>query len=387
MLKAFKYRLYPTSEQSILINKHIGAVRFVYNLALETKQKAYAGNKVNISCFELNKQLPDLKAELPWLKEVNAQSLQQSIVNMESAFNNFFKGHAKFPNFKKKSARQSFNVPQTVEIKGTRLMIPKFREGIDIVLHRPIKGIIRSATINRVPTGKYFVSILCETGELIPTKVAITERTSIGIDLGIKSFLVSSSGESFDNPKYLRNAMSKLKFTQRKYSKHKGKRTKHRLAMLHEKVANQREDFLNKVSTQLIKNHDSIAIEDLNIAGMVKNHCLAQSISDASWGVFVSMLEYKAEWYGKNILKIGRFDPSSKTCSCCGSINKELTLRVRKWTCKSCGSLLNRDLNAAINIKNFALKNHLSVERRLENQGELPTLVGVLIPEVKYLRR
>ena len=195
--------------------------------------------------------------------------------------------------------------------------------------------------------------------------------------------MVTSNGIEFENPKYLRKTQSKLKFTQRKYSKHKGKRKKHRLAILHEKVANQRKDFLHKVSTQLIKSHDSIAIEDLNISGMVKNHCLAQSIADASWGTFVTMLEYKANWYGKNILKIGRFDPSSKTCSCCGSINKELTLQDREWTCKSCGSLLNRDLNAAINIKNFALRNHLSGEHTLKNQGKLPTLVGALTLEAQ----
>lgn len=381
MLKAFKYRLYPTDEQSVLLNKHIGACRFVYNLALETKQTAYAGNKVNLSCFDLMKQLPSLKDELSWLKDVNAQSLQQSIINLDIAFTKFFKGQANFPNFKNKTSNRSFRIPQKVNVYGNKLIIPKFINGIDIVLHRPIKGNIKQATISRTSTGKYFVSILCETGESIPTKPHITEQTTVGIDLGIKSYMVTSDGVEFENPKYLRKAQSKLKFTQRKYSKHKGKRTKHRLAILHEKVANQRKDFLHKVSTQLIKNHDSIAIEDLNIAGMVKNHCLAQSITDASWYTFVTTLEYKANWYGKNILRIGRFDPSSKTCSCCGSINKELTLQDREWTCKSCGSLLNRDINAAINIKNFALRNHLSGEHTLKNQGKLPTLVGALTLE------
>jgi len=380
MLKAYKYRLMPTNEQATLINKHIGSCRFAYNTALETKQKVYAGNKVNLSCFDLIKQLPELKKEYEWLKEVNSQSLQQAIVNLDVAFTKFFKGQNDFPKFKRKGNRDSFNCPQSVLIEEDKLIIPKFKKGINLILHRNLKGTIKQATISRTPTNKYFVSILCETGEAVMPKETIKENTTIGIDLGIKSFLVSSDGQEFDNPKFLRKAQSRLKFTQRKYSKHKGKNTKHRLAILHEKVANQRKDFLNKVSTKLIRENQSIAIEDLNISGMVKNHCLAQSISDAGWGMFVTMLEYKAEWYGKNILKIGRFEPSSKTCSVCGSVNKELTLKDREWTC-SCGTLLNRDVNAAINIKNFALKNHLSAELRLKNRNELPTLVGVKTSE------
>ena len=382
MLKAFKYRLLPTKEQARLLNKHIGSARFVFNLALECKQMVYAGSKVNLSCFDLVKQLPDLKKECEWLKEVNSQSLQQTIVNLDVAFTKFFNGQADFPKFKKKSsAKQSFNIPQNVIIENDKLVIPKFKKGIDIVLHRELKGTIRQATISRTPTGKYFVSILCETGEAIKTKAPIKEKTTIGIDLGIKSFLVTSNGQEFNNPKFLRKAQERLKFTQSKYSKHKGKITKHWLAVLHEKVANQRKDFLHKTSAKLIRENQSVAIEALQIKNMVKNHCLAQSISDAGWGMFVSMLEYKAEWYEKNILKIGKFEPSSKTCSCCGSINKELTLQDREWTCKGCGTLLSRDINAAINIKSFALKNHLSVERRLKNQGELSTLVEVMTLE------
>ena len=380
MLKAFKYRLIPTKEQSVLLNKHIGACRFVYNLALETKQTAYAGYKVNLNCFDLIKQIPELKKECEWLKEINSQSLQQPIRNLDNAFTRFFKGQGDFPKFKKKSNGGSFNVPQNVYLENSKLIIPKFKKGIDVVLHRPIKGEIRQATISRTPTGKYFVSILCETGETNKPKAKIEENTSVGIDLGIKTFLVTSDGEYFDNPKFLRNSISKLKYVQRKFSKNKGKRTKYKLAKLHEKVANQRKDFLHKTSSELIKNHDSIAIEDLNIKGMLANHKLALSISDCGWSMFVDMLEYKAEWYGKNILKIGRFEPSSKLCSCCGSINKELTLKDREWTCSNCNSLLDRDVNAAINIKNFALKNILSGTDR-KNQGKLPTLVGMLTLE------
>lgn len=381
MLKSFRYRLYPTPEQSVLLNKHIGSSRFVYNLALETKQMAWAGNRVNLNCFDLIKQLPDLKKECEWLKEINSQSLQQPIRNLDNAFTRFFKGQGNFPKFKKKSNGGSFNVPQNVSLENGKLIIPKFKKGIDIVLHRPIKGEIRQATISKTPTGKYFVSILCETGENIKPKATIEENTSVGIDLGIKTFLVTSDGECFDNPKFLRSTLSKLKFVQRKFSKHKGKRTKNKLAKLHEKVANQRKDFLHKTSSKLISDNQTICIEDLNIKGMLANHKLALSISDCGWSMFVEMLEYKAEWYGKNILKIGRFEPSSKLHANCGCINKDLKLSDREWICPKCGDVVSRDENAAINIKNFALKNHLSVERRLKNQDELLTLVKVLTPE------
>ena len=380
VLKAFKYRLSPTIEQAILINKHIGSARFVYNLALETKQMAYAGSRVNLDCFALIKQLPDLKEECTWLKEINSQSLQQPIRNLDNAFTRFFKGQGSFPNFKKKSTGGSFNVPQSVLLNDNKLIIPKFKKGIDIVLHRPIKGVIRQATISRTPTGKYFVSILCETGEEVKPKLPIKEETIIGVDLGIKTYLVSSDGQTFDNPKFLRKAQSRLKFVQRKYSKHKGKRTKKRLAVLHEKVNNKRKDFLHKVSAQLIKNQDSIAIENLMISNMLRNHRLAQSITDCGWSMFVDMLEYKAEWYGKNILKIGTFEPSSKTCSNCGSINKKLTLQDREWTCGSCSTVLDRDVNAASNIKSFALKNQVS-GTETKTRNELLTMVKVMTSE------
>ena len=382
MFRAFKYRLYPTEPQKELIAKHIGHSRFVYNLALETKNAAYISAKHNYSAFDLVKQLPELKKELPWLKEVNSQSLQQSIQNMDIAFKKFFKG-AGFPKFKSKHrGKQSFSIPQNVIVENNLLIIPKFKEGIKISLHRPTEGTLKSATISITPTGKYFVSILCDTNTEIPTKVPITENTTIGVDLGIKDFAITSDGEIFENLKYLRKAQSKLKYVQRKYSKHKGKRTKKKLVKLHEDVVNKRKDFLHKVSTQLIRENQTIALETLAVKNMVKNHNLAQAIQDASWSTFVTMLEYKADWYGKNILRIGRFAPSSKTCSC-GVINKDLKLSDRVWTCKSCGTTHNRDILAACNIKSFALKNHLSGEHRLKNQDELPRLRGVLTPEAQ----
>jgi putative transposase len=380
MFLAKKYRLYPTNSQKELIAKHIGGSRFVYNLALETKNAAYLGYKYNFSPFDLIKQLPELKKECEWLKEINSQSLQQSIQNMDIAFKKFFKG-AGFPKFKKKSNSGSFSVPQSVFLDNDRLIIPKFKGGIKIVLHREIKGTIKSATLSVTPTGKYFVSILVDTNTETPTKISIKESTTIGIDLGIKDFAITSDGEVFENPKHLRKAQAKLKYVQRKYSKNKGKRTRKCLALLHEKVVNKRKDFLHKVSTKLIRENQTIALETLAVKNMVKNHCLAQAITDVSWSTFVTMLEYKAEWHGKNILRIGKFSPSSKTCSCCGYINKELILKIREWTCPKCNSVLDRDINAAINIKSFALKNNLSGEHTLKNRNELPTLVGVMTYE------
>jgi len=219
MLKTFKYRLYPTKEQSILLNKHIGASRLVYNLALECKQMAYASNQIKLSYFDLTKQLPDLKKECTWLKEINSQSLQASIRNLDNSYKKFFKG-AGFPKFKSKRSRQSFSIPQNVIVKKNLLIVPKFKEGIKISLHRPTKGTIKSATISVTPTGKYFVSILCDTKEKLPAKAPIKESTAIGIDLGIKEFAITSEGEVFENPKFLRKAQNKLKYVQRKYSKH-----------------------------------------------------------------------------------------------------------------------------------------------------------------------
>ena len=377
MYKAFKYRLYPTEPQKELIAKHIGSSRFVYNIALETKNAAYIGAKHNYSAFDLVKQLPELKKELPWLKEVNSQSLQQAIQNMDIAFKKFFKG-ADFPKFKKKSNRGSFNVPQNVIVKNNLLIIPKFKEGIKIKLHRDLVGTIKQATISFTPTGKYFVSILCDTGEESPVKKPIEEKNTIGVDLGIKDFLVTSEGEVIDNPKFLRNSIQRLKVLQRRASKkQKGsnnrKKANKRVAILHEKITNQRKDFLHKASTKLIRENQTICLENLGVSNMIKNHNLAQAISDVSWAEFNRMIEYKAEWYGVNILRIGRFAPSSKTCEC-GVINKELTLSDRVWKCKRCGKVNHRDELAARNIKKFALKDYSGQELSVE-PVEMSTLV------------
>lgn len=382
MYKARKYRIYPTNSQKELIHKHCGSVRFLYNLALETKTIAYLGSKVNLSRYDLQKQVVDLKKELPWLKETNSQSLQVALLDLDTAYSNFFKGRADFPKFKKKSNRGSFNVPQNVIVSDGRLIIPKFKEGIKIKLHRDLVGTIKQATVSFTPTGKYFVSILCDTEKDMPSKPKVTEGNSVGIDLGIKDFLVTSEGEIIDNPKFLRNSIDRLKVLQRRASKkQKGssnkKKANNRVALLHEKISNKRQDFLHKVSSRLVSENKTICLESLGVSNMIKNHNLAQAISDVSWSEFNRMIEYKAEWYGVNIIRIGRFTPSSKTCEC-GSINKELKLSDRVWKCKRCKAVNERDRLAARNIKKFALKDYSGQELPVE-----PVEMSALVESVK----
>ena len=361
MLKGLKHRLYPTDSQKELIAKHIGCSRFVYNLALETKNTAYLGSKHNFSPFDLIKQIPELKKECEWLKEVNSQSLQQSIQNMDIAFKKFFKG-AGFPKYKSKhKGKQSFSIPQNVSVNGNKLMIPKFKKGIEIVLHREIKGTIKSATISVTPTGKYFVSILVDTNTENPIKAPIKEETTIGIDLGIKDFVITSEGYRYKNNRYTKTYAKKLKEHQQHLSrKTKGsnryQKQKLKVATIYKKITNSRLDNLHKVSTELIKKYDLIVLEDLNIKGMIKNHKLSKYIVDASWSKFVEFLTYKAEWNDKKIVKIDRFFPSSKTCNSCGYINQNLKLDMREWTCPSCNTKLDRDLNASMNILNEGYK-------------------------------
>jgi len=380
MLKAYKYRIYPDDSQKELLEKHFGCVRFIYNLALETKQSAFAGNKINLSRFDLQKQLKELKNDFIWLKDVNSQSLQSALLNLDVAYTKFFKGLASFPNFKKKSRKQSFQCPQNVSIEGNGLYLPKFKEPIKIVLHRNFKGDIKTVTISKTPTNKYFVSILVENHKELPKPVKESDNT-IGIDLGIKSFIVTSDGQKYDNPKYLRNSLVRLKWLQKQLSrKQKGSKRREiyrfRVAKLHEKISNQRIDFLHKVSDVITKQYDIICMENLQVSNMLKNHCLAQSISDSGWGIFETLLKYKAEWRGKRIVQIGTFEPSSKTCCECGFINKDLTLADRQWTCPSCGTVLDRDICAAKNILSFGIRN--SGTGRACEDAEPPTMVGAL---------
>jgi putative transposase len=363
MLKAYKFRLYPTKTQMEQFAKHIGSCRFVYNWALDLKIKTYQQTEESISQFDLNKQIKTLKCDFPWLKEVNSQSLQGMTKNLETAFTKFFREKTGFPNFKsKKNPIQSFPIPQhyTVDFEKGIVKLPKIGE-VKAVLHKYFDGTLRTATISRSPTGKYYISILVDDGQDIPTKQEFSKLNTVGIDVGIKDFAVLSTGEKVENPKYLKNSLKRMKSLQKRVSrKLKGSKNRDKarqnLSKIHETISNQRNNFQHQLSFRLVSENQAIAVETLNVKGMVKNHCLAQSISDAGWSSFVSKLEYKAEWCGKTILRIGRFEPSSKLCNVCGYHNSNLTLDVREWICPDCKTRHDRDINAAINIKKFSLQ-------------------------------
>jgi putative transposase len=364
--RAYKYRLYPNEEQKVLIAKHLGSCRFIYNYALDKKVRAYQTDKTNLSRFDIQADLPNMKKseEYCWLKEVNSLSLQASLANLDSAYTKFFREHKGFPRFKsKKDSKQSFSIPQNtkVDFENGRVFIPKFKNGIKAKLHRSFEGIVKSSTISRTATDKYFISILVEVNEPDVPMKPICENKAVGIDLGIKTFAVLSDGTEIPNPKYLKQSLDKVKKLQRSLS-HKTKGSKNRdkarrkLALVHEQVTNRRNDFLHKVTSYLVRNYDAICLEDLNVKGMVKNHHLAQALEDIAIGAFNTLLEYKAKERGVNILRIGRFEPSSKMCTC-GYINHNLKLAMREWICPECGSIHDRDLLAANNIKRFAFRN------------------------------
>ena len=351
--QAFKFRIYPLDSQKELLEKHFGCSRFIYNHFLKEKQEEYLTAGKGLTYNKCSKILTTLKKSenYSWLNVVNSQSLQQSLQNLETAYGNFFRKKSKFPRFKKKSNHQSFTVPQGIKLKYDRLQIYKFKEGIPISIHQPILGKIKSATISKTPTDKYFASILCE----VPKKSKPKTGKSVGIDLGITDFIVTSDGEKVKNPNFSRGLKDKLKTHQKHLSrKTKGsnryKRQRKKVARIHEKITNSRNDFQHKLSTSLIERYDMISLESLAVKNMIKNGNLSYSIQDSSWSSFVSMLEYKAKWYGKDIRRIERFYPSSKTCSSCDFIIDKLPLSVRKWQCPKCGENHDRDVNAAKNI-------------------------------------
>jgi len=372
MLKAYKYRIYPTEEQQLLLSKHFGSCRFVYNYFLQRKIEYYKAHKEDkkkgLTRFDNQKELAEMKQQeqYKWLFEVNSQSLQVALLNLDTAYKTFFRNKKGFPKFKKKRGKQSFNIPQSVkvDIEKSIIRIPKFKDGIKIIFHRQFEGEIRQATISKNNTDKYFVSILVETSQEIPNKENISDETTIGMDLGIKDFAILSNGEKIENPKYLSKTEKHIKKLNRQMAKKKNgsnnkNKLRKRLAKSYERLQGQRVDFLHKSSNAIIKQFDTIIIEDLAVKNMVRNHKLSKHISDVSWGEFVRQLEYKSEWKGKNIIRIDRFFPSSKTCSVCGYIKKDLKLKDREWTCPECNTKHDRDINASINIKKEGLLSKL----------------------------
>ena len=359
----YKFRLKPTKEQEILLNKHFGSVRWSYNYFLNQRKEEYLNNKKSITYTKQSSFLTQLKKQedTKWLKETNSQTLQYSLKCLEMSYQNFFNKRTQFPRFKSKKSKNSFTVPQHVINEGNKIHFPKFNEGIKMIMEREIKGKIKKATLSKTPTGKYFVSILTEK-EYTPS---VKTGNSVGIDLGIKDFLVLSNGTKIKNHRFLKHYERELKLNQKHLSrKTKGSsrydKQRIKVAKIHQKITNSRMDLIHKTTLNLVNQYDKIYLEDLNVKGMMTNHKLAKAIGDVSWGKFIDVLTYKAEWNEKEIIHVDRFFPSSKTCSKCGYINQSLTLKDRTWTCKECGEVLDRDVNAAINILNEGCRKDIS---------------------------
>ena len=364
MLKAYKYRLYPNKEQEKQIQKTFGCCRFVYNQTLAYRKELYEINKESMNKIACNNYVNQvLKKEYEWLREVDKFALTNSVYNMDSAYQKFFKEHAGYPKFKsKRDNKKSYSTNSTnnnieISFEKNRIKLPKLK-WVKTKVHREFIGKIKSATISQNPSGKYFVSILIET-EHIPLEHT---NNSIGIDLGIKDLLIASNGEKFNNLKITKKYKKKLTKEQRKLS-HKVKGSKNyqkqriKLAKVYEKIKNTRLDYLHKISYKLISENQVIVSEDLAISNMVKNHNLSKSIFDCGWYELTRQLTYKAEWNNRFYIKIGRYVPSSQTCNVCGCVNKNIKdLSIREWTCPICGTRHDRDINAAINILNEGLR-------------------------------
>lgn len=366
MLRAIKIRIYPNKQQEEFLMKSFGCSRFVYNYFLALRNTLYQDSKKSLSCFDMVNKLPELKQEYPWLKEVSSQSLQQVLGNLDNAYTAFFKHKSDYPKFKSKNKKDfSFSLPQGVYLSKNRLVIPKVKEGIKFKDSRIIDGTIKTTTISKNPSGQYFASLLVENGKELPQKDKFSSETTIGIDLGIIDYAVISDGTRIKNPKYLKQSKDKLKKEQQKLAKkQKGSknRNKQRLkvAKTHQKITNQRNDFLHKLTFELTHKNQvgTICIEDLSVNSMLKDKKLSRVVQDASWATFKAYLEYKCDWYGKNLIVIDRYAPSSKMCPECGRINNKLTLSNRTWVCE-CGKIWDRDLLAAQNIRRFGIEQQL----------------------------
>jgi putative transposase len=358
--KTFRYRLEPNARQRQLFARFAGCCRFVFNQGLALRKASYEAERVTLSYADQCKTLPECKKaeETAWLGEVHSQVLQQALKDLDSAYQHFFRrvkaGEVPgFPRFKKKGQKDTFRYPQGVKVNAGRVYLPKigwvkYRDS------RPVDGKILQATIKREGE-HWFISLACEVELPDPTHVPLTEDRAVGVDVGLKSFAVLSDGTEIENPRFLKATLAKLKRAQRRLSRktkrsNNWKRQVAKVVKLHAKVKNSRKDFAHKASTAIVKNHDVIAVEDLNIKGMVKNRHLSRAISDVGWGLFLDMLKYKAEWAGKHFVKIGRFEASSKTCSTCGE-KKPTPLSVRTYACDGCGLFMDRDWNASLNIR------------------------------------
>ncbi len=354
--RAYQYRWYPTAEQQQILARTFGCARFVYNWALRLRTDAYYQHQQRLSYSDTSARLTALKhqPEYAWLHDVASVPLQQALRHVESAFRNFFAGRAAYPKFHSKHGPQSATYIGTAfRWNGTRLSLAKMDESLAIVWSRPLpKACTPTAvTVSKDTADRYFVSILVE--EEIPSLPVV--KSQVGLDLGLKSMVILSTGETVGNPKYFARHEKKLAKAQRRLSKKKKgsknrARARLKVARLHAKIADRRRDYQHKLSTRIMRENQTICIESLQIKHMVKNHSLAKAISDVGWGEFVRQLEYKAAWYGRNLVKIDKFYPSSKRCSHCGHVLASLDLDTRFWLCPECHSFHDRDINAAKNV-------------------------------------
>jgi len=357
MLTATKIRLYPNAAQADKLAKAFGCARWYWNNSLAETQKVYQETGKGLGQYQLNARLPQLKTEVAWLGETHSQVLQSVSLHLSRAFVNFFERRAKYPQFKNKHRKQSIQYPQGVKVvDDCKVFLPKIGH-IKAVIHRELAGTIKTVTVSKDPGGKYFASILCENDEVQP-EVNLHGKV-LGIDVGLTAVAITSDGSKFANPKPVLKAQRNLKRKQQSLSrKAKGSNSRNKARLLvakaHERVANARQDYLHKLSTRLVNENQVIAVEDLHVKGMMKNHRLAKAIGDAGWGSFTTMLKYKTAKAGKGYIEVNRFFASSKTCSCCLQTKAQMPLDIRTWTCDRCGTRHDRDINAAINIRNEA---------------------------------
>ena len=361
VLKAVKVRIYPNIKQQSHLGQAFGCVRFVWNQSLATMSQTYKETGKGISAFTMKKQIPVWKTEYEWLKECYSQCLQSSVLNLSQAFINFFDGRAGYPTFKKRQGRQSMQYPQNVKILShSEIKFPGNLGVVKAKIHRNCVGTLRTVTVSTMPDGRYYASLLMDDG--VKNPVTNEDGKAIGIDLGLLDFVVTSDGSKYQNPRHLKKHERNLKRKQRKLSRKKDKTTNRRrkgaraVAKVHAKIARVRVDFRHKLSRKIVNENQVIVVENLAVQNMVKNHCLAKSISDAGWGMFCTMLKYKAEAEGKVYLEVGRFFPSSHLCSNTLLSLPHLDLSVREFDCAHCGNRHDRDINAAINIKNEGLR-------------------------------
>jgi len=357
MLTATKIRIYPNAVQADKLAKAFGCARWYWNNSLAETQKVYQETGKGLGQYQLNARLPQLKSEIEWLGETHSQVLQSVSLHLSRAFVNFFERRAKYPQFKSKHRKQSIQYPQGVKVvDACKVYLPKIGH-VKAIVHRELAGSIKTVTVSKDPSGKYFASILCE--NLVAMPDILLNGKMLGIDVGLTDLAVTSDGSKFANPKHVLKAQKNLAKKQQHLSrKAKGSNTKNKARILvakaHERVANARQDYLHKLSTRLVNENQVIAVEDLHVKGMMKNHNLARAIGDAGWGAFTSMLKYKTARAGKGYIEVNRFFASSKTCSCCMHAQAKMPLEIRMWTCDQCGAKHDRDINAALNIRNEA---------------------------------